>query len=383
MAALMSVAAAWEHTTEHEYQSAIQSNEVVVVALSFSASNYWLDLQLSHGPSEKSKQLEIEWYTSIQEARVPLISINCAAYPEICESYGFTKPPAVKVYRQGKEISTYKGPRRGSAILAWIDRVQRPAVTELDKSSLEPFKRADETVFIAYLSADDEAAKTAFAQVAAEFSEEFTFGMLADITALETNAIQAPTVRCYKHLDDQTHDTQNVADATALKRFVIESSRPVIGELLPHNHRRFLDRAWPMVYIFAATEAERSALRQSLKPMARGHYESLTMVTVDPLELPELQAKLGLDPGVFPAGAVHQLSKDRIFPYPKGRGLTSKELQSWGLDVWQGRVKPWTPPGVTTTYDNLGGRIRATQRVSMQNLKIPGVNIRVGGRDEL
>jgi hypothetical protein len=70
-----------------------------------------------------------------------------------------------------------------------------------------------------------------------------------------------------------------------------------------------------MVYIFAATEAERSALRHSLKPMARSYYESLTMVTVDPLEFPELQAKLGLEAGVFPAGAVHQISNDRSESY--------------------------------------------------------------------
>lgn len=137
-----------------------------------------------------------------------------------------------------------------------------------------------------------------------------------------------------------------------------------------------------MVYIFAETEAERTAIRKELNKVARSYYDSLTMVTVDPLEFPDLPAKLGLDPDVLPAGAAHQLSKDRIYPYPKGRGWSSSELQSWGLDVWQGRVKPWTPPGVTTTYDDLRGKIRATQRVSIKN-NIPGVNIRVGGRDEL
>lgn len=88
-----------------------------------------------------------------------------------------------------------------------------------------------------------------------------------------------------------------------------------------------------MVYIFAATEQERSDLRKTLMKTARGYYDTLTMVTVDPLEFPDLPAKLGLEPGVFPSGAVHQLSKDRVYPYPKNRGLTPSELQSWGLDV--------------------------------------------------
>jgi protein disulfide-isomerase A1 len=86
-----------------------------------------------------------------------------------------------------------------------------------------------------------------------------------------------------------------------------------------------------MVYVFALTEPERAEIRVTLRKMARSYYDSLTMVTVDPLEFPDLPEKLGLDP-VFPAGAVHQLSKDRIYPYPKGQAITSSALQQWGLE---------------------------------------------------
>ena len=78
-------------------------------------------------------------------------------------------------------------------------------------------------------------------------------------------------------------------------------------------------RGWPMVYVFALTESERAGLRRSLEKMARSYYDSLTMVTVDPLQFPELPAKLGLEPGEFPSGAVHQLSNDRFYPYPTGQ----------------------------------------------------------------
>lgn len=99
-----------------------------------------------------------------------------------------------------------------------------------------------------------------------------------------------------------------------------------------------------MVYVFATTESERAEMRQTLNKMARGQYDSLTMVTVDPLDFPELPAKLGLELGAYPAGAVHQLSSDKIFRYPAGRPITASALQKWGLDVWQGRVQPWYPP---------------------------------------
>jgi protein disulfide-isomerase A1 len=136
-----------------------------------------------------------------------------------------------------------------------------------------------------------------------------------------------------------------------------------------------------MVYLFGSTESERQRLRKSLYKFARNYYDSLTSVVVDSFVFPDLMDKLALEPGVFPAGAVHQLSKDRIYPYPKGQPFSSDALQRWGLDVYQGRIKPWTPPGVTTTYEDLGPTRVATRKISMAN--IPGVKIRIAGHEEL
>ena len=139
-----------------------------------------------------------------------------------------------------------------------------------------------------------------------------------------------------------------------------------------------------MVYLFAPTEPERQELRKALYRFAKNYYDSLTSVVVDPLDFPGLMEKLGLDPSVYPAGAVHQLSQDRIFPYPKGKPYTSSAVQKWGLDVYQGRVKPWTPPGSTTSYEDQGtpGKITASRRVSIAS-GIPGVKIKIAGHDEL
>ncbi|KAI2609140.1 thioredoxin-like domain-containing protein [Hypoxylon sp. NC1633] len=366
---LFIISHAWEHLSELELESVVNNNDGAAVVAFINPSD------------KRSENLEIEWSLVIPGAQLPFVSVDCEANPGLCASYGMSSYPILKMLKQGKVESTYNGPRRAFAILAWVDRVQRPVVSEVSTAALEDFKKADSTTFIAYLDAGDEVSKSAFAGVAERYREEFTFGMATDEATLTAEKAAAPVVRCYKHLDDDEHELTSVSDTEALERFVKEASRPIIGELLPHNHQRFLDRGWSMVYVFAATEAERSHIRSDLKKMARGYYETLTMVTVDPLEFPDLPAKLGLDPSVLPAGAVHQLSKDRIYPYPRGRGWTSNELQTWGLDVWQGRIRPWTPPGVTTAYEDLGGRIKATQRVSMRN--IPGVKIKIGGRDEL
>ncbi|CAJ2506859.1 Uu.00g080450.m01.CDS01 [Anthostomella pinea] len=394
LSALIASGEAWGHISAEELQSTIQ-NDVAVVAFVVPGD-------------ERTKYLEPEWYQAAAEAQVHIASIDCAASPNACASHGVSSTTTAKLYKNEEPTSTYHGSRRASAILAWINRVQRPPVTEITANSLAAFKAADETVFIAYLSTDGEsesASKTAFVQTAAKYAEEFTFGLLAtDAAALEAEGVKAPPlVRCYRPLDGDTHDLDGFEDTAALEKFVVEASRPVIGELLPHNHQRFLDRGWPIVYVFARTAAERAALRTSLAALARSHYGSLTIVTADPLDFPSLLSELGLAGEAeretslsFPAGAVHQLSTGRIYRYPRGRGITARELQGWGFDVWQGRVRPWTPPGVLTPppeggdedrrgggiagLGKVGGRIGATRNV---RVNIPGVNIRVGGRDEL
>ncbi|RYP24845.1 hypothetical protein DL767_008537 [Monosporascus sp. MG133] len=348
--ALCAVVSGWEHAGGDDLQSSIEKHAVSVVAFVLP-------------PDKKSEQLEPEWSLASSEAGVSFVSIDCAASLAICNSYGVSSSPVLKLFVKGEAVST---------ILAWINRMQRPVVSDVVAESLGDFKKADETVIIAYLDGGDETLRAAFLEVAAKYREEFTFGLVTDTRAIEAEKVTGPTVRCVKPFDEDSRDLHGFTDVEALEKFVKENSRPLIGELLPHNHQRFLERGWPMVYVFAVTESERSEIRTTLKETARGYYESLTMVTVDPLEFPDLPAKLGLEASVFPSGAVHQLSTDRIYPYPKGRGFTTNELLSWGLDVWQERVKPWTPPGGTTSYDNRGGRLKATRSVSIK--KIPGLS---------
>lgn len=137
-----------------------------------------------------------------------------------------------------------------------------------------------------------------------------------------------------------------------------------------------------MVYLFAPAEQERQELRKALYKFAKNYYDSITAVVVDPVDFPGLMERLGLEPGVYPAGAVHQLSTDRVYPYPKGRPFAPGAVQQWGLDVYQSRVKPWTPPDVTTSHEDRGPGVAATRRVSIAS-GFPAVNIRVAGRDEL
>jgi protein disulfide-isomerase A1 len=86
---------------------------------------------------------------------------------------------------------------------------------------------------------------------------------------------------------------------------------------------------------------------------------------------------------------VHQLSKNRIYPYPKGQAYDTESLQKWGNDVMQGRIKPWHPPGAKVTINNddleiIGFKHKATAKVSMLGGNWQdALKIKVAGRNEL
>jgi protein disulfide-isomerase A1 len=86
---------------------------------------------------------------------------------------------------------------------------------------------------------------------------------------------------------------------------------------------------------------------------------------------------------------VHQLSKNRIFPYPKGQTYDTDSLKKWGMDVQSGRIRPWTPPGQTMKIDNddleiIGVKHKATAKVSILGGEWKdAAKIKVMGRDEL
>ncbi|KAK1691557.1 hypothetical protein BDP55DRAFT_647405 [Colletotrichum godetiae] len=341
-----------------------------------------------------SKHLAAEWEAAQSSTDFPMAWIKDAADAH-CADAPATAYPSVKLLRDGEPVD-YLGPITSdeyvclpprsrvntstTRILRFTNRVRRPHVSRPSPEEAESFGNDDTFVCVARLGPGETALRQAFEAVARKHWTEFTFGV---VDAPRTT--DAARVVCRKRDDESTY-TRTAADG--LEGWVLDVSRPVIAELTPLNHQRFIDRAWPIVYIFSPSPQTRASIRADLHDFAKKQYASLTPVTVDPNRFPDLLAKLGLDvpaEDAFPVGAVHQVSNGRIYPYPKGKAFTPRELQGWGLDVWQGRVKPWTPPGQKEVVENEAGSVKSNVRVvGSHNLKvrnIPGLKIKIGGRE--
>ncbi|KAK3313885.1 thioredoxin-like domain-containing protein [Apodospora peruviana] len=352
---LLGIVAGWEHVKDAQtLEDTIAGNDVVLVAY-----------------EPKSTSLEPEWLSASAEQKKQLVSIDCVSAKAVCDTYEIAYFPSIVLFKSGKPATQYRGARTARAIIQFLARSKLPTVSEaLGAEELSAFKDADDIAFVAFLDPEHVSSAKTFSEVASRYRDEFSFGTVVDSSVAEAQNIKVPSVVCYRSVDGDTVVSHFEPDK--LDAWIKDSSRPVLGDLT---------RGWPMVYLFAPTESARQDLRKSLYKFAKDYYDSLTSVVVDPLEFPELMGQLGLDANSFPAGAVHQLSKDRIYPFPKDKALNANSVQQWGLDVYQGRIKPWTLPGVTTTYEDLGPIKVATRRISMRTY--PGMKIKVAGHDEL
>jgi hypothetical protein len=105
---------------------------------------------------------------------------------------------------------------------------------------LDAFKAADDVVFVAYLNAADQANMATFAQAAEKYRLEFTFGVVTDALVAEKENAKRPSVRSHRHGDGAV-ESFGFEDEKSFNTFILETSRPAIAELMPHNHQRFLD----------------------------------------------------------------------------------------------------------------------------------------------
>lgn len=115
-------------------------------------------------------------------------------------------------------------------------------MSEISTDNIEAFTGIDDTVFVAYIGLDDHAARETFAEVAKRYREEFTFGVVSDATLTKDEASVSPTVKCYlKDGGTVTRTATSFTDTAALEKFVLEASRPVVGELTKYNQQRLLN----------------------------------------------------------------------------------------------------------------------------------------------
>lgn len=119
-----------------------------------------------------------------------------------------------------------------------------PAVSVIDKDTLEDFKTQDKVVVVAYFAADDKTSNTTFTTVAESLRDSHLFGAISDADLAKKEGVKQPAIVVYKSFDEGKNVHEEKFSEEGIKSFVKTSATPLVGEVGPDTYADYMAVSW-------------------------------------------------------------------------------------------------------------------------------------------
>ncbi|XWW93125.1 hypothetical protein V2A60_001054 [Cordyceps javanica] len=279
--------------------------------------------------------------TTLKEKNIKLAKIDCTEEADLCQTHGVEGYPTLKVFRGLDNVSPYGGQRKAAAITSYMVKQSLPAVSPLDKDTIEEFKTADKVVVVAYVAEDDKTSTDVFQTVAEKFRNDYLFGSVADGALAEAEGVKAPAVVLYKSFDEGKAIFKGKKfEAEAIEEFAKTAATPLIGEIGPETYAGYMSAGLPLAYIFSETEEERTELAKTLKAVAEKHKGKVNFGLIDAKAFGAHAGNLNLKTDKFPAFAIQDIEGNKKFPFDQEKEITEKNIAKFVEDYVAGKIEP-------------------------------------------
>ncbi|KAF1825011.1 PDI precursor protein [Dissoconium aciculare CBS 342.82] len=282
--------------------------------------------------------------TTLKEKNIALAKIDCTVEQDLCASYGVDGYPTLKVFRGASTHSPYTGARKAPAIVDFMTRQARPAVSLVtSESQLEEFKTADKIVLVGYFAADDKTSNATFNEIAEEYRDSYAFGATSEAALAKAEGVSQPSIVLYKTFDEGKNTFTEKFDKEAIVAFAKTASTPLIGEVGPETYATYMGAGIPLAYIFSESADERETFAKTLKPLAELYKGKINFATIDAKDFGQHAGNLNLEVGKWPAFAIQDPVKNLKFPFTEAgsvAALSEKALGKFLKDFVAGKVEP-------------------------------------------
>ncbi|KAK3348889.1 hypothetical protein B0T25DRAFT_609157 [Lasiosphaeria hispida] len=280
-----------------------------------------------------SQALKPEWTAIQSQDSERIASVDCSAHPKLCEEFQISVFPTIRLYRQNGKPYRYRGPRKAASINGFLQRMLRPAVSHVSSKNTTSFLVGDEVVFVAQSAPGDTSLGGRFTTVAEKYRDRYSF-------AVSSDASQLSTVICYNNPDDLQRSTTELASPASLEAFIKLCAMPLIPELTRRNEITYYASGKSLVHYFIHTSSQRETYVTEMLPLAKKYHEYLHFTTTDANEYPDAVEMMGLRRGATGL-SVQNPSNGDVFPYTGRQKITAGVVETFLVDIIQGRVKPW------------------------------------------
>ncbi|KAK2733015.1 protein disulfide isomerase [Colletotrichum kahawae] len=322
--ALVGTGLGWKHKAEAQVRDAIATNEYSLIAYA----------------SDASKALEPHW-GAVEDAIPTALSVDCEASPDLCADLDVASFPAIRFYRPDGTKHHYRGSRKGSEIGAFVNRMNRPVITPVEKQTLSSFRSSDDVVVLGQFTTEESSLRDRYNELAERFHDRYAFGL--------TDVPESPgRITCWNNAIGAMQMSSELEEVDAMEKLVKKCAAPLVPRLTRRNEAEYLNVCPPLtetqagkslVYFFARIDQFLDAWSSAVIPLAKKYHQYITFVTVDLTEYSEMPAMFGLPANIEDAVALQNPATGQVFPFTGE--ITVDAVEAFITDISEGNVEPW------------------------------------------
>jgi len=262
----------------------------------------------------------------------------------VAARYGIKGFPTLKVFRNGGEtVSDYEGERTAEAMVSFLKKQNRPAVTTLSSEDVSKFATEDKVVIVGFFENTNQPGYSEFKQVAETLRNKFSFGEVIGATDLaQFELTSLPAVILFKTFDEGKNVLTGDITTGSLNNFIESNSLPIIAELSPENFRNYAESPLPLVYLFAdsTVSGQRDTYAKLVEGIAKQTKGKLNWVTIDFSKYARHGETLGLSGKVVPSIAIEKIVDGLHFAFDEKVEITTEAIESWVASFLNNELTP-------------------------------------------
>jgi len=248
--------------------------------------------------------------------------------------------PTLKIFRNGEEALEYQGDRSVNAIVSFMRRQNRPAVTEMATAAeVEAFTKAEKVVIVGFFAESAAPEYEAFKATAEKMRADFSFAAVLGNPEIATqHGVSAPAVVLFKQFDEGKNILESDKLST-LEQFIKISSVPLIDEIGPENYRKYVESGLPMAYLFVdlSVEGQKDEYVNRLTEVAKSAKGKVNFIFIDWGKFSRHSERVGLGK-VVPSFTIDDLSSGKHYAFDETKEVTGASISQFVDDFLAGKL---------------------------------------------
>lgn len=210
------------------------------------------------------------------------------------------------------------------------------------QEDLEKFKKEESILAVAYLDPADESHLSQWKELSGNLIDDFAFGYVTDKSLASAEGVtEFPTYTIYKHFDELKNVQSGHFEQAQLEDFIKLNAVPLLEPIRPETFMDYVDANRSLVYLFSNSEDMKRNLHNVFFPLAIKYKGKFSFAHIDANEYVSQADFLALQPGQWPAMAIHNFNTGARYPFSQTNDLKDlQQIESFLEDVHQAKIEP-------------------------------------------